>query len=270
MKILITGASGIIGTALRTELKKMGYVLRLLDLVPPKDPLPDEEIIIGSIADRSVVDKAVAGVDGILHMAGCVTDADMAEQIEGNIVGAWNIFESARVHGVERVVYTSSHHVVGYYPRRRRLSSNVILRPDSRYGLTKAFGEQLGALYADKYGLRSLAIRVGVALDKPTNQRRLALWVSFRDLAHLIDIGFRNPDLRYSIVYGVSNNERSYFDNSAAYQLGYKPQDKAEDFAMEVMSVVEPEDQTLPGSHAIGAHFANNEYEGQVSRIYEW
>lgn len=270
MRILVTGASGIVGTALRTELKSLGYSLRLMDLVPPNDLLPGEEIVIGSIADREKVDEAVSGVDGILHLAGCTTDADMAAQIDGNIVGAWNIYESARQHGVERVVFTSSHHVVGYYPRRRRLSSNVILRPDSRYALTKAFGEQLGAMYADKYNLRSLAIRIGVARDKPINIRQLALWVSFRDLAHLVDIGFKNPNLRFAVVYGVSNNERTFFDNTAAFDLGYDPKDKAESYAQEVMSSAPLEDISLPGTHVVGAHFANNEFEGSIQRLYEW
>lgn len=269
MKILMTGAAGVVGTALRHELRQRGYALRLLDIREPA-MLDGEEFIRGSIADAAVVAEAVSGVNGVVHLAGCTTDASMPEQIEGNIVGATNIFEAARLSGVERVVFASSHHVVGYYPRRRRIGTNVLLRPDSRYGLTKAFGEQLGALYADKYGLRCLAIRIGFANNRPADRRRLAVWISWRDLAQLVEIGLRHEQLRYAVVYGVSDNERSFFDNSTAFDLGYAPQDNAEAFAAEILAGVPAEDPDAVGSHVIGGHFANGEYDGSVSRVYEW
>ncbi|WP_439631241.1 NAD-dependent epimerase/dehydratase family protein [Shinella sp.] len=270
MEILITGAAGIVGTALRRELRERGYTLRLLDLDEPAEVAVDERVFVGSITDPALLREAAAGVGGVLHLAGCTTDAAMDLQIEGNIVGASNVYEAARLNGVQRVVFASSHHVVGYYPRRRRLDANVILRPDSRYGLTKGFGEQLGAFYADKYGMHNLAIRIGFANHEPVDRRRLAIWTSWRDLAQLVDIGFTNPALRFAIVYGVSNNDRSFFDNSAAFTLGYKPEDNAEAFAEEVLKANPPEDESKVGTHVIGGHFANGEFEGSFERIYEW
>lgn len=270
MEILITGASGSVGTALRRELRERGFQLRLLDLREPENLRSDEKFYLGSITDPALLLEATKGVSGVLHLAGCTTDADMSEQIQGNIVGASNVFEAARLNGVPRVVFSSSHHVVGLYPRRRRMDENMLLRPDSRYGLTKSFGEQLGAFYADKYGMRNLAIRIGFAYHEPIDRRRLSTWVSWRDLAQLVDIGFRNPDLRFAVVYGVSDNDRSFFDNKTAFSLGYKPKDKAEDYAEKVLKSAPPEDLGKVGTHVIGGPFADGEFEGSFERIYEW
>ena len=153
MTILITGAAGIVGTGLRRELAGQFDKLRLFVRAPIENLAPGEEQVIGDITDIESLRRAMVGVKGVIHLAGCTTDADIEQQIDGNIRGAFNLYEAARDAGVERVVFASSHHVVGYYPRRRRIGTQVLLRPDSRYGLTKAFGEQAGAMFADKYGL---------------------------------------------------------------------------------------------------------------------
>jgi uronate dehydrogenase len=270
MTILITGAGGIVGRGLRRELLLQHNDLRLFDRHEITDLAPGEEAIVGDIVDRSALIKAMTGVSAVIHLAGCTTDAGIEEQISGNIVGAYNIYEAARAAGVERVIFASSHHVLGYYPRRRRLNSDALVRPDSRYGLTKAFGEQAGALFADKYGLRVLCIRIGYVDDKPIDHRRLSIWISWRDLAQLVNIGLSHPSLRYAVVYGVSNNARSFFDNDVAHRLGYRPEDRAEDHAAEVLATVPPEDETKVGTHVIGGHFANGEYEGPIERVQEW
>jgi uronate dehydrogenase len=270
MTLLITGASGFVGTGLRRELSVTGQRLRLFVRKPLAELAPNEEQASGDIADAAAVRAAMQGVSGVVHLAGCTTDAGIEEQIDGNIRGAFNVYEAARQCGVERVVYASSNHVVGYYPRRRRIGSDVLVRPDSRYGLTKAFGEQAGALYADKYGLRVLCIRIGNVNDRPIDRRRLALWLSWRDLAQLVNIGLTHPALRYAVVYGVSGNDRSFYDNEVAFRLGYRPQDNAEDHAAAVMSGTAAEDASLPGTLAMGGDFANNEFVGASTRLLEW
>ncbi|AYM14766.1 MULTISPECIES: NAD-dependent epimerase/dehydratase family protein [Agrobacterium] len=267
MKILITGAAGEVGTGLRRELGSR-FDFRLMDL-RTETLMGEDDVVEGSIVDYPALKAAMTGVDGVIHLAGCTTDAGIDDQIDGNIRGAFNVFEAARECGVERVVYASSHHVVGYYPRQRRIGVNVLPRPDSRYGLTKAFGEQAGALYADKYGLRVLCIRIGRAFTRPEDRRRMSIWTSWRDLAQLVTIGLEHPDLRYAVGYGVSGNDRTFFDNSSAFSLGYKPQDNSEQYAGEVMAGP-PEDPNLVGTHAIGGHFSNNEFKSPISRIFEW
>jgi len=270
MTILITGAAGIVGTGLRRELARDGRPLRLLDRDAVKDIAAHESAVVGDIGDATGLRRAMEGVAAVIHLAGCTTDADIEAQIEGNVRGAYNVFEAARDAGVERVVFASSHHVVGYYPRSRRIGTEVLLRPDSRYGLTKGFGEQVGALFADKYGLRVLCIRIGYAGERPVDRRRLSIWTSIRDLAQLVRIGLDHQQLRYAVVYGVSNNARGFFDNQAAFRLGYQPLDNAEEFAPAVLAEVPPEDPALVGTHAIGGWGANNEYVGPIERIHEW
>jgi uronate dehydrogenase len=270
MTLLITGAGGIVGAGLRRELAPHHPRMRLFDRAPIDRLAEGEELAIGDITDIESLRRSMHGVTGIVHLAGCTTDAAIEEQIDGNIRGLLNLLEAAREAGVERVVLASSHHVVGYYPRRRRIGTDVLLRPDSRYGLTKAFAEQAGAMYADKYGLRVMCIRIGYVADQPVDRRRLSIWSSWRDLGQLVRIGLSHASLRYAVVYGVSNNTRGFFDNDTAYKLGYAPQDDAEAFAQQVLKDIPPEDETLVGTHAMGGWGANNEYVGPVARIYEW
>ena len=270
MTILITGAAGTVGTGLRREFGHGQRRLRLFDLQDVPQLAAHEESMRGDIGDVAALAKAMQGVGAVIHLAGCTTDAAIDAQIEGNIRGAWNVFEAARTAGVERVVFASSHHVVGYYPRSRRIGTQSVLRPDSRYGLTKAFGEQVGAMFADKYGLRVMCIRIGFVHDEPIDARRLAIWSSWRDLAQLVGIGLDHPGLRYAVVYGVSANSRSFFDNDSAFQLGYRPHDNAEDFAQAVLAGSPPEDPARVGTHVIGGWAANNEFVGPLERVQEW
>jgi uronate dehydrogenase len=267
--IVITGAGGVVGRAIRPLLRQT-WLLRLLDRVAIEDVEEGEEAVLGDIADTAKLVEVLQGASAVIHLAGCTTEAEMLEQIADNVQGAWNVFEAARAAGVERVVFTSSHHVVGHYPRHRRIGSDALLRPDSRYGLTKAFGEQVGAFYADRYGLRVLVIRIGYLGDRPIDRRRLAVWTSPRDLTQLIAIGLNHPTLRYSVVYGVSNNARSYFDNVAARRLGYLPQDSADDHTEAVLSSCPPEDPSRVGSHVIGGTMADDGFTGDIARIDEW
>lgn len=125
-------------------------------------------------------------------------------------------------------------------------------------------------LAMDKYGLRVMCIRIGYVDYKPIDKRRLSIWVSFRDLAQLVSIGLTHAGLRYAVVYGVSNNDRGFFDNEAAIWLGYRPADNSEQYAAEVLASVPPEDPALVGTHVIGGHFSNNEFVAPISRIDEW
>ena len=126
-------------------------------------------------------------------------------------------------------MFASSNHVVGFYPRQRRIGVDAPVRPDSRYGVSKAFGEALAALYAYKHGLRVTCLRIGNVGDVPADRRRLSIWLAPQDLVQLIRIGLEHPDIRYEIFYGASDNARGWWDNSAAFRLGYRPQGRAED-----------------------------------------
>jgi uronate dehydrogenase len=228
-RVLLTGAAGDVGGRLRRLLGPVYPELRLSDLKTPAGLGAGEPFVQADLADLAQVEAAVDGMEGIVHLGGFSVEGPWETILSANIVGCYNLFEAARRKGVKRVVFASSNHAVGFYPRYHRIGTDVTVRPDSRYGVSKAFGEALGALYADKHGLGVLCLRIGNVGDRPVDQRRLAIWVSAEDLAQLVRIGLEHPDLRYEIFYGVSHNERSWWDNSRAHAFGYRPAGRAED-----------------------------------------
>jgi len=228
-RVLLTGAAGDVGTRLRKLLKGVYGELRLSDIVEPKPLGKDERFVAADLADMAAVEKIVKGIDGIIHLGGVSIEKPWEMIHKGNIVGCYNLFEAARKHGVKRVVFASSNHAMGFYRRRRKVGTEALVRPDSRYGVSKAFGEALGALYADKYGLRVLCIRIGNVGDRPVDMRRMAIWIRPDDLLQLIRIGLEHPELRYEVFYGASDNARSWWDNAAAFRFGYKPAGRAEE-----------------------------------------
>jgi uronate dehydrogenase len=181
---------------------------------------------------------------------------------QANIVGGYKLFEAARRKDVTRVVFASSNHAVGFYRRNRRIGTEAPVRPDSRYGVSKAFGEALAALYADKYGLRVLCIRIGNVTDRPADVRRLSIWVSPDDLVQLIRIGLEHPALTYEVVYGASDNARSWWDNAAAFRLGYKPTGRAEDHLSHALAGQAKLPPDPVGDLFEGGPFCSNEFAG--------
>ena len=228
-RVLMTGAAGGIGRRLRQLLRGVYPELRLSDRAAIGELAQGESFIGADLADLAAVEKAVAGVEGIIHLGGMAVENDWSVMLESNIVGTYNLFEAARRHGVERVVFASSNHAMGFYRRRRRIGTDALPRPDTRYGVSKVFGEALGALYADKHGLAVLSIRIGNVDEKPVDLRRLSIWIHPEDLAQLVRIGLEHPGLRYETVYGASDNARGWWDNAAAFRLGYRPRHRAED-----------------------------------------
>jgi uronate dehydrogenase len=202
------------------------------------------------------------GVDGIVHLGGISIERPWEEILSANIVGCYNVFEAARRHGVKRVVFASSNHAVGFYPRRRRIGVETPVRPDSRYGVSKAFGEALGALYAHKHGLRVTCLRIGNVADEPLDQRRLSIWLKPEDLVQLIRIGLDHPDIRYEIFYGASDNERGWWDNAAAFRYGYRPSGRSEshrDRALAAQAELPPDPV---GDWYQGGPFCSDEFDG--------
>ena len=227
-RVLITGAGGGIGRALRETLRGVYPVLRLSDRVALAPARDGEEVDRTEIADMAAVEQMVAGVDGIIHLGGNSGEAEWDVILQSNIIGLYNVFEAARRMGVKRIVMATSNHAVGFYPRAQTIDHRVVPRPDSRYGVSKAFSEALASLYSDKHGIGFLCVRIGNFGTQPIDRRRLSIWISPRDLTQLVRIGLDHPDLRYEIVYGVSNNRRSWYDNANAHRLGYRPQDDSE------------------------------------------
>jgi uronate dehydrogenase len=238
-KVLITGAAGDVGSHLRRELSGR-YHLRLADVRPIAKPARGEEFIRADVTRLKEVLAVTKGVDAIVHLAGFAVEGPWETILASNIEGTYNLYEAARRNGVKRVLFATSNHAVGFYRRDETIDHRVYPRPDSRYGVSKVFGEALASLYSDKYGVQSLCIRIGNVNPKPVDKRRLSIWISPRDLAQLVGIGIEHPDIRFEIVYGVSGNRRSWYDNTNAARLGYRPQDDSESAAEEVLRNEEP------------------------------
>jgi uronate dehydrogenase len=251
-RILLTGAAGKLGQLLREALAPDAEILRVSDIAPLGPPAPREEVVVCDLADAAAVYGMCQGVDAIMHFGGIAGETEWPELLHANIIGVANIYEGARRAGVDRVIFASSNHATGLYPTDERLSHLTPPRPDSLYGLTKAFGEDVAAHYAYKHGIRSFCLRIGSCAPKPRNRRALSTWLSYPDLLRLINVGL-GADYIFEIVYGVSNNTRSWWDISAARRLGYEPQDNAEAYAAEVERI-EPDDELARdyqgGSHA--------------------
>jgi uronate dehydrogenase len=260
-KVLITGAAGDVGSRLTALLRGI-YRLRLSDIKIPAGLPADADFIPAELADRAAVERAVAGVDGIVHLGGFSVEGPWDTILNSNIIGCYNLFEAARLAKVRRVVFASSNHAVGFYPRRRRIGVDVPVRPDSRYGVSKAFGEAVGALYAYKHGLRVTCLRIGNVADAPVDRRRLAIWVRPEDLVQLVRIGLEHPDIRYEIFYGASDNERAWWDNAAAQRCGYRPQFRAEDFRDAALAAQARLPDDPVGDWYQGGTFCSDEYGG--------
>ena len=232
--VLITGAAGTVGSMLVNGLRStFAGKRRLMDLNPIQAE-PDEQVIQGDVTDLAVMRQALAGCDACVHLAAIPTEATFDKILHTNIRGTWTVFEAARLEGCRRVVFASSNHATGYYSIYDRLGPDDPARPDSYYGASKLFGEALGSLYHDKFGMSVACVRIGSALPRPLDERHLSTWLSPGDLTRLVIACLTSPQLGFAIVYGASANRRGWWDLEPGRRLGYEPQDDAETFAADV------------------------------------
>ena len=266
-RILITGAAGQIGRALRGGLRGAYPLMRLLDVAPLGDAAEGEEVVTADIRDMSAMEQATTGIDCVVHLAGQSTEAGWDKVLPLNIEGCYNVFDAARKSGVKRIVFASSNHAVGFHRRERFIDDRVLPRPDTRYGVSKVFGEALGRLYADKYGLSVACLRIGTFIepDRPRDARQLLTWISHRDMVQLVRRCIDHPHYHFVVVYGVSNNLRSRWDNINAKFLGYRPEDDSEKFAPEILAQGKKEDVIASQFH--GGFYTPIEFAGDPSTI---
>ena len=254
-RILLTGAAGGLGTALRERLKANCAVLRLSDKNAFGEAQAGEEIALADLADAAAVDAAVAGCDAIVHLGGISVEAPFEAILQANILGTYHLYEAARQHGVKRVVFASSNHVVGFYKQGETITADHPPRPDSFYGLSKAYGEDLSRFYFDRYGIETACVRIGSSFPEPRDRRMLATWLSFDDLHRLIGACLSTPVLGHSIVFGMSDNAVTWWDNSRARHIGYVPQDSSDVFRDAVFARTATPDLNDPAAVYQGGGF---------------
>ncbi|MFJ9023197.1 NAD-dependent epimerase/dehydratase family protein [Streptomyces sp. NPDC102259] len=262
--VLLTGAAGGLGTLMRELLPAYGYDLRLLDLRPIDDA---PEAIVADLADRDAVREAVRGVDAIIHLAGISLEAPFEKILGANIVGTYHLYEAAREEGVRRIVFASSNHAVGFTPRPPGDPSpdegdlipiDTPRRPDTFYGLSKSFGEDLAQLYWDKHGLESVSVRIGSCFGEPTSVRMLSVWMSPADCARLLHAALTAENVGHTVVYGSSANTRLWWDLGTARALGYEPQDDSEPYAEKLIAEQGELDPENIAHAYLGGHFVSD------------
>jgi uronate dehydrogenase len=238
-RVLLTGAAGGIGSALRAPLREAVTELRLTDVAPLEAEAENETVHPADLADLDALRAAADGVDAVVHLGGVPEEAPFEELAAANLTGCYHAYEAARLGGAERFVFASSNHATGFYPPDHRLVGNEPPRPDSLYGVTKVYGEALGRLYHDKFGMRVACLRIGSFQERPRDPRMLATWLSVPDAARLVLACLTSPELRFSVLYGVSANTRSWWAAAPGRRLGYEPHDDAERFAAELPGAIE-------------------------------
>jgi uronate dehydrogenase len=229
-RLLLTGAAGGLGKMLRGPLKANCDTLRLSDRLDFGSAGAGEEVVRADLADADAVHAMVAGVDAIVHMGGISVEGPFAPILQANIVGVYNLYEAARKHGTRRVVFASSNHVTGFYKQSETIAPDRPARPDGYYGLSKAFGEDISRMYFDRYGIETACVRIGSSFPEPRDRRMLATWLSYGDLHRLITACLTTPVLGHTIIFGMSDNAVTWWDNAQARHVGYVPQDSADKY----------------------------------------
>lgn len=254
-RLLLTGAAGGLGQALRPRLKANCKVLRSADRVAFGLAGDQEELVLADLADASAVMSMMQGVDAVIHLGGVSTEAAFEPILQGNILGLYNLYEAARKQGVKRIVFASSNHVTGFYKQSETINASHPPRPDSLYGVSKAFGEDLSRFYYDRYDIETACVRIGSSFPEPKDRRMLATWMSYDDLHRLITACLTTPVLGHSIIFGMSNNAVTWWDNSQANHIGYKPQDSSDVFRDAVYARTQAPDLASPVAQFQGGGF---------------
>lgn len=255
-KLVLTGAAGRLGSYLREPLSKLADQLVSSDIVEDIGQLyPGERYQRADLANYGDIHTLLEGANMVVHF-GAVGDEAPFEQILGpNIVGAYNVWEAAHRHGLRRVVYASSIHAVGMHDKTDFIGPDAAHRPDTFYGLAKCFAEDLGRMYWDKRGLEAVCLRI-LSCAQVTSPRALGSWLSYDDLIQLVTRAIDTPVTGFSVVYGVSDNDRAPVDNSAVSFLGYRPKDNAEQFAKAILAGAPSADLSDVGETKHGGPFA--------------
>ena len=235
-RLLLTGAAGGLGKELRRRLKTYCEVLRLSDIADLGAAAAGEELMPAALQQADAVLALLAGVDAVVHLGGISVEGPFEPILQANILGTYNLYEAARKQGVKRVIFASSNHVTGFYRQDEVIDAKAPMRPDGHYGLSKAFGENLAQFYFDRYGIETVSLRIGSSFPEPADRRMLATWMSYDDLERLVVASLTAPVVGHSVIYGMSDNATTWWDNTFAKHIGYRPQDSSEPFRAAAMA----------------------------------
>ena len=227
-RLLLTGAAGGLGKVLRQGLIPYASVLRVSDKLELGPGKSGEEVVQCDLADKAAVHQLVNGVDAVVHFGGVSVEDRFEPILQSNIIGVFNLYEAVRKHGVKRVVFASSNHVTGFYKQSDKIDVDAPVRPDSLYGVSKCFGENLSRFYFDRYGIETACLRIGSSFPAVKDRRMLATFLSYNDLVELVRCALFTPQIGHTVIFGTSDNSLTWWDNAKAAHLGFKPKDAAD------------------------------------------
>ena len=256
-RILITGAAGRLGTQLRKGLAPLATSLRISDNVEMEDVQPNEEAVVCELGDYDAIIKLTKDVDAIVHFGGASLDKSFETILDSNIRGSYNIYEGARKNGVKRVVYASSVHAIGYHELDQPIDADSPARPDSLYGVSKNFVENLSRLYWDKFGIESMCLRIFSSFPEPADRRMLWSWLSYADCIQYVERSLTCPRLGHTIGHGISNNRLKIVDDSKAGHIGCHPQDSSEPYREAMEAWTDVPDPKADSVRYIGGWFCD-------------
>lgn len=225
MKILVTGAAGKVGTTLVNGLKDR-HTLRGFDL----KPMPElDDAIVGNVSDFDAVLGSMDGMDAVIHLGGIPGGAGLWEDVlPSNFVGTYNIFEAARQCEVRRIAFASRAGLLGPYPRDIQRTVEMLPRPTNYYSVSKAYGESLGYMYSERFGMEVVCVRIGNFSgdrDLPEHPHHL----SHGDAVRVFEQAVTHPGVKFEIVFGVSDSNWPLYDlDHGREAIGYDPQDFAD------------------------------------------
>jgi uronate dehydrogenase len=254
-RLLMTGAAGGLGRALRPRLARYCDALRLSDIADLGTAAAGEELVPARLEDKAAVRALLAEVDAVVHLGGVSTEHPWETIAGPNVHGVVHLYEAARVQGVRRIVFASSNHATGFYRQDEVIGTDAPPKADGFYGLSKAFGEQVGQFYWNRWGIETVALRIGSSFPEPRDRRMLATWMSYDDLERLVVASLTAPVVGYSVVYGMSDNRGAFWDNTGARHLGYRPQDSADAFRAAIEARQPRVDATDPAAIYQGGGF---------------
>ena len=245
-RIGITGSSGTIGAVLQEGLGAAGY-----DITGYDRKVGSASTTVVDLSREEEVRGLFDGLDAVVHLAAAPDPATPWEVVkEHNIEATYQVAEECRrAEGVSRWVLATTNHTqhgntLATTPETLDPSKHRMMKeidppnPDSLYAISKLFGEHLGKLYSERYGLEFVGLRIGwiVKEDDPTIMRSTpaedymrAMFLSHRDCVQAFQRALELEGQSFTVAYAISNNDRRVFDLTAArQQLGTDPQDNAE------------------------------------------
>ena len=258
-RILLTGAGGRLGSYLREPLSKICTELVSTDIKKNIGKLnKNEKYISADLANFDQICEITKDVSFVCHFGALVDELPFNEMLGPNFIGSYNVWESARLNNCKRVIYASSIHAVGMYKRTKTLRPKTPHRADGFYGLSKCFTENLARMYFDKCGIESVCLRIATC-SPVTTARSLTSWLSYDDLIQLVMRSIDTTYTGYSVVYGVSDNDRSNLSNIDSGHLGFKPKDNAEVYASKIFADDLTEELADEGNKLHGGPFASTD-----------